>query len=463
MYLMSLTNQDYFIITVFLALVFVIAYINRRKNPDSDSFLTANNRFDLSIEFGIVEIILSGASGAIYGFNAIYYVFITLVVYSIIQKILSKKYLVAEVNNFNDYIATTQNKIVALTASILNILLLLVCVAVAISTAFKLLQSLMGYGFINNVMGLLGFTVMCLLIGGRIGLIYARILYFAVVCISFIAIIVVGLHQIGSIANLNHNLSNLAISQNLSTDYYLIPKFTSSNAYLLALITLGLGGFRLISYKLVPQSKSHGISLLLAGLLILPGIIAIATVSNSNVVNGKRIVTVMAELPDGQTGYVVKAVDSKDTKADITPGIIPPLLNTKTNLLTPNQYNYNLANIVVFRHYLPQAVMILSLLMVFAGFMLSISSYMMNLGRVTVNNVLIPFGLIAKYGKIGELWSLQVFIVGFTGVGLVLSYFLYINYDLLLFIKLIIWIFIVPLLSILVISLFKKPSNAQKK
>ena len=199
------------------------------------------------------------------------------------------------------------------------------------------------------------------------------------------------------------------------------------------------------------------------GLVILPGIIALGTVSSGNVIDGKKIVTVMAELPDGQTGYVVKAVDSTDTKANTTPGIIPPLLNTKTNLLTPNQYNYNLANIVVFRHYLPQSVMILSLLMVFAGFMLSISSYMMNLGRVTVKNVLIPLGLIAKYGKIGELWSLQVFIVGFTGVGLALSYFLYINYDLLLFIKLIIWVFIVPLLLILLISLFKKPSNAQKK
>jgi Na+/proline symporter len=463
MYLMSLTNQDYFIITVFLAIVFVIAYVNRRKNPDYDSFLTAKTRFDSSIEFGLVEIILSGVAGAIYGFNAIYYVFIALIIYSIIQKILSKKYLVAKVNNFNDYIAITQNKTVATITSILNILLLLVCIAVVISTAFKLLQSLMGYGFINNVMGLLGFTVMCLLIGGRIGLVYTKLLYFAIIFISFIAIIVLGIHQIGGIANLNHNLSNLAISQNLSADYYSISKFTSSNAYLIAIITLGLGGFRLISYKLVPQSKSRGISLLLTTLLILPGIIALATVSSGNVIDGKKIVTVMAELPDGQTGYVVKAVDSTDSKADTTPGIIPPLLNTKTNLLTPNQYNYNLANIVVFRHYLPQSVMILSLLMVFAGFMLSISSYMMNLGRVTVNNILIPLGLIAKYGKIGELWSLQVFIVGFTGVGLALSYFLYINYDLLLFIKLIIWVFIVPLLLILFISFFKKPSNAQKK
>ena len=460
---MSLTNQDYFIITIFLAIVFVIAYANRRKNPDSDSFLTSKTCFDSSIEFGFVEIILAGVAGAVYGFNAIYYVFIALIIYSIIKKILSKKYLTVKVNNFNDYIAITHNKTIATITSILNILLLVVCVAIVISTAFKLLQSLMGYGFINNIMGLIGFTVMSLLIGGRIGLIYTSILYSAIIFISFVAIIVLGIHQIGGIANLNHNLNNLAISQNLSADYYSIPKVTLSNAYLIALITLGLGGFRLISYKLVPSSKSRGISLVFAGVLILPGIIALGTVSSGSVIDGKKIVTVMAELPDGQTGYVVKAVDSTETKADTTLGIIPPLLNTKTNLLTPNQYNYNLANIVVFRRYLPPSVMVLSLLMVFAGFMLSISSYIMNLGCVMVNNILIPLGLITKYGKIGELCSLQVFIVGFTGVGLALSYFLYSNYDLLLFIKLIIWIFIVPLLLILFISLFKKPSNAQKK
>ncbi len=460
MYLISLTNQDYFIITVFLAVVFVIAYVNRHKNPDYDSFLSAKTRFYSSIEFGLIEIVLAGVAGAIYGFNAIYYVFITLIIYLTLKKGLSKKYLGAKVNNFNDYIAITQNKAVATTTSILNILLLLVCTAVVISTAFKLLQSLMGYGFINNVMGLLGFTVMCLLIGGMIGLIYTRVLYLIIIFISFIAVIVLGINQIGGMTSLIHNLSNLAISQNLSADYYFIPQLTLSNAYLIALITLGLGGFRLISYKLVPQSKNRGISLLFVCVLILPGIIAIGTVSSGNIIAGKKIVTVMAELPDGQTGYIVKAVDSKDTKTDTMPGIIPPLLNTKTNLLTPNQYNYNLANIVVFRHYLPQSVMILSLLMILSGFMLSISSYMMNLGRVTVNNVLIPLGLIAKYGKIGELWSLQVFIVGFTGASLSLSYFFYNNYDLLLFIKLIIWIFIVPLLLILFISLFKKPSNA---
>ena len=467
MYLMALTNLDYFIITVFLALIFLIAYVNRRKNPDSDSFLFAKTRFDFvsHIEFGIIEIILAGVAGAVFGFNAIYYVFVALIIQSIIQTVISKKYALLKVNNFNDYVLATQNKTLAVVTSIINVLLLLVCVAIAISTSFKLLQAIMGFGYINNVMGLLGFTVMCILIGGRIGISYTKLLYFAVIFISFIAIIILGIHQIGGISAVSHNLTNLALANGFSSDYYSIPKVNLPNIYLMAFIILGFAGFRLISYQ--KTSKSSGgnlvISLIISLLLILPGVLALATINTSGVVDGKKIVTVMAALPDGQTGYVVKAVDNQDTKTDTTPGIIPPLLNTETNILEQDQYNYNLANIVVFRHYLPGSVMILALLMVFAGFMLSVTNYMMSLGKITVNNILIPLGLIAKYGKIGELWSLQVFMVGFTGVTLGLSYFLYTNYDLILFIKLTVFVFIIPLLLIMLISIFIKKSDASKK
>jgi Na+/proline symporter len=463
---MSLTNRDYFIITVFLALVFVLAYIQRRKNPDSDSFLIAPTRFDslVSIEFGLIEVILAGFAGAVYGFNAIYYVCIVLILQSVVQKILANNYAKVSVNNFNDYIAVKQNKIIATIAALLNILLLLFCVSIAISTAFKALQSLMGYGFINNVMGLLGFTVMCVLIGGRIGLSYTKLLYFAIIFAAFIAVIVLGLNNMGGLGVLSHNLNNLALAQNLAPDYYVIPKATPDTAYLILFILLGLGGFRLITTSSsVANNKNLMASLIIAVLLILPGVIALGTVSTSGVIDGKKIVTVMAQLPDGQTGYVIKAVDNKDTKTDTAPGIIPPILDTKTNILVPNKYNYNLANLVVFRHYLPSSVMVLALIMIFAAFMLAVSNYMMHLGRITLNNILIPLELIAKYGKIGELWSLQVFIVGFTGVTLVLSYFLFIHYDLLLFIKIVIAIFVIPLLLILFISLFIKPRNAQKK
>ncbi len=76
MFLMSLSNWDYVWITVFLALSFSIAYLQRRKNPSSDAFLTAATPFDrlLSIigEFGLIEIILAGVAGSYLGFNAIY-------------------------------------------------------------------------------------------------------------------------------------------------------------------------------------------------------------------------------------------------------------------------------------------------------------------------------------------------------------------------------------------------------
>ncbi len=339
--------------------------------------------------------------------------------------------------------------------AILNIILLIICVSVVISIAFKSLQALMGYGFINNIMGLLGFGVMCALIGGRLGISYTKLFYFALIFLVFLTVIICGFSHLGGFDVLTRNLANLARAKNLPANYYLLPNLHQWPV--LGFILVGFAGFRLLNFRITPAAANPALKMLgrsgIIILLILPGIIALGSTIGGGI-NGKKIVTVMAQSPDGQTAYIVKAVDAKEAKADTAPGIIPPLLNDKTNLLEPGKYNYNLANIVVFRHYLPKPLLVLMLIMLFAAFLLSVADYMLKLGQITLNNILIPFNLIAQYGKIGELWSLQVGIVSYTGITLALSYFLFLHYDLILFMKIITLTLIVPLLILLGLSLF---------
>ena len=472
MYLLSLNNWDYVWITAFLAINFIIAYSFRRKNATSDAFLFASTKFDSFFailgDFGLIEIILAAVAGAYFGFNAVYYVLFALLVQILCQNILAKRYRAANVIGFNDYIGVRFNKDFMLIITLITIILFVMCTSLAIAVMFKSMQAIMGFGFINNTMGLLGLTVAIVLIGGRVGVLHNKLFNSLIIILILLLSMVSAVIQFGGFSAIITNLTNLAQAQGLSHNHYLwsLPH-TRHILIVIAAIVLGFAGFKLVYYSNEKQQKISiiGRACVLV-LLILPGIIAIAT-PNTGGIPGKDIVTIMAQLPDGQTGYVVKAVDNQGKHGSANPGIVPPLLNPKTNLIESGQYNYGIATIVAIRHYLPIPLMILVLLLLLSGFMLSIGDYMLRLGQLTVNNFLIPLNWISKYGKIGELWSLQVSIVSYTGVTLIIAYFMFLHYNLLYYIALISLCLIIPLLAvtgmILLLPYTITTQNVQKK
>lgn len=464
MYLLSLTNWDYVFIVSLLGINFIIAYLFRRKNSTSEDFLFAQTRVDKILallgNIGLLELVLAGIGGAYLGFNAVYYVVLALVLQLWGQKLLAQRYLAANVVSLNDYLGLTVNRYWAVFIALFNIIFLIFCASLVTAIAFKTLQAIMGWGFINNIMGLLGFTVVLILIGGRAAISYNSLFNALILLLIFILGIAIALVNLGGISVIINNLHNLAASSNLPVNYYILPVNNKNLIWVISAIIIGVVGYRLINFNLQPNIKTNKRSFFshscIAVILIVTGIIAITTPNNSGKIAGKEIVTIMAQLPDGQTGYVVKAVDSKQVTS--SPGILPPILNNKTGLIESGEYNYTIASIVALHHYLPKSVWVCILLILLGGFMLNISQYMLRLGQITVNNILLPLNLLAKYGKIGEIWSLQVGIVAYTGVILVLAYFMFLHYNLLLFISLILISMIVPLLvmiSLILVNWFK--------
>lgn len=471
MYLISLTQWDYVWITALLAVNFIIAYTFRRKNPSSDAFLYATTGVDKALAFigniGLLEIVLAGVAGAYLGLNAIYYLIVALIIHAFCQKQLNKRYLELGATDFNDYIAIRFKKKFALAVAAFNAVLLILCISLTIALSFKSLQALMGWGFINNTMGLLGLSVVFVLVGGRAAASYNKLLNSVVILLIILVGIGLAFVKLGGITPVINNLSNLAAAQNLPSSYYIQPNFNQHRLLILLAIIIGFSGFKLLSFSATPNQDApmsvFG-RIVIVVLLVLPGILAIATPSGGSTIAGKEIITVMAQLPDGQTGYVVKAVDShaNGKHGSSSPGIVPPLLNPKTNLLKPGQYNYEVSSIVSLRHYLPKQVVALSLLMLLAGFVLAIANYMIKLSKITVKNLLMPLNLIARYGKIGELWSLQVSIVSYTGVTLIGSYFIFLHYDLLFFVSSLVAFMVLPLTILIGLILLKAPSKSIK-
>ncbi|MBP9742640.1 MAG: hypothetical protein KBD37_04700 [Burkholderiales bacterium] len=462
MYLLSLTNWDYVLITILLGANFITAYLFRRKNSTSEDFIFAQTRVDKILGYigsvGLIEFILAGIAGAYLGFNAIYYVAVALILQLWGQRVLVKRYLAANVVSLNDYLGITVNRYWAVFIALFNIIFLILCASLVTAIAFKTLQAIMGWGFINNIMGLLGFTIILILIGGKASISYNSLVNILIIVVIFVLGITIALINLGGIGAVINNLHNLAASSNLPAAYYIFPVNNTRLLWVSSAIIIGVAGYRLINFNLRPNIEINKRSFFsrscIAVILIIPGIIAITTPNNTGKIAGKEIVTIMAQLPDGQTGYVVKAVDGKQTTS--SPGILPPILNTKTGLIEPGKYNYGIASIVALRHYLPKNAGFCILLILLAGFMLNISQYMLRLGQITVNNILLPLNLLAKYGKIGEIWSLQVSIVAYTGLILVLAYFMFLHYDLLFFVSLILIFMIMPLLVVIGLILINR-------
>jgi Na+/proline symporter len=472
MYLMSLNNVDYIILTIFFALIFLVAYLYRHKNTNSRDLLFALPQYEQLLSchgnLGILELVLAGIAGATLGLNSVYYIWLALIISFVIQAKLTAAYASIATTNFTDYIRHQFGSITGCVVAIMNVVLLFLLATLTIILSFKILQSLLGWNFINSIIGVLGITLVYLLTGGSQAVYYNRIIQGVVILGSFILVAGLGIAKIGGISNLVANLSQLGASQGLGTSYYL---YLTKPTYLLLGLVLaisGIGGVTLLNFTSPPVSAGgstfkSAISLskfLIALIVVLPGVIAIATPVTANKTSGNKIVTIEAQMADGQTAYIVKALDTSSKPDNSIPGIIPPLINPVTNLVMPNSYDYTLANIIAFRHYLPRQALVIVVVMVLAAFMYSLAGYLIWATRIILGNILVPYNWLQPYGEVGKLWASRGIIIVFGVLATVTAAFILPHYNLLTLIGLILAVLIAPLLALLVVSLLVPKAGA---
>jgi hypothetical protein len=460
MYLIALHGLDYIWISLLLIASFILAYKFRRSNSTSELFLYAPSKLDTYESylgsFGIIEIVLFGIIGGYLGFNAIYLISLTILLTFIIKQFILNTIKTSTAVNFLDYIGLRFNKFFMLIVALLAVILLISCMGLSLTLMFKLLQSVMGFGFINNSMALFAFTVIIILIGGRIGIINFKFLNVIVLYACFILLIGVCWYKLDSLMPIIRNLTNLAQAQQHSSSYYLSPLNLNYQSLLYFVpILISIMVVRLIStntFDKNSQSITKGIvTFALIAIIVLPSIFALATQLGNGTKND--IVTLTAQLPNGQIGYIVKAEDTSQQQKNTSPGIIPPLLNPKTNMIEPNKYNYDVATIIAFRHYLPNGMLFICVLILLSAFINSIAEYMLLLGRITLRNILLPLKMLESYEQIGEIWAIQISVVGYTGLTLICAYFMFLYYDLMFFVNCIAYGLVIPLLICLVIML----------
>ena len=430
MYLMALGNIDYIVITILFAAIFIIAYLFRRKNQTaalfiytgSDKPFTSNRSL---IGYGVLELIGCGTIGARYGISGIYYVILAIIISYLLSVYIAK---IIFPNSLFDYIGNVLgSKIQALVATFGIIVLLFLAIATTIFT-FKLFQPLLGWNYVNSIFGITGVTLIYVLLGGSRAVKSNVQLCASVVLGGILLAVILGVINLGGPSGILANLHDLAVKRTMGYNYY-----TGFNINFLMACQIAIVGLFLTMLSFLVETRNDSnwrmwikrmTWIIPIGLMVMCGVVALATPITKNT-EGSQIVTIQAQLPDGQTGYIVKAIDNDKTKpAFVTPGIIPPLLNPQTNLIEPNAYNYMLSSVVALKHYLPKPLSIVLVLVVLSAFMFALAQYLLGVSKLIVFDVYAKLGWFCSYGEIGKIWLTRMSIIFAANVSLFGGYFL---------------------------------------
>ena len=460
MFLMSISIVAYVAITILLAIFFVSSYVYRKGNTTCDSFLgigCSPRHPIVGGHFGLLEFVLLTMLGVLFGFSGFYYVAIAVIITQLIWMRYDTK-----TNNctFASFVHEKSNLTLSIIVSVYQLFAYLALISFTMMTMAKIFQSLLGWNFVNSVIGISGFTIVYILIGGykavRINKLISYIIFFSI-SIIFLAFVGFNTHWF---LDIFANLSKLSHLQNYPLNHYLVFNCETNWLGIIALLTVGLVGLQILYNKVsaVKRSQLHLLGLFIKLIaifsVVLTGITTLGTNVGSKTINGHQIVTYQTGLANGELGYVVKMVNDNESNVKPVLGILPPLLNDKTNLIESNTYNYVLSGIVAMQHYLPNELKFLIILAIMSLFIASISQYLLHSSRVLVRDIVRPLGLFNQYEDTGKLWMARVMIPIMVFLGLVISYFLLSHYDLLNFFYLFLIIFIAPLFIVLTLLSF---------
>lgn len=463
MYLLTLNNLSYIYITLFFIILIISPYIYRRKNKTSRQFLyvdvTSKNKLWSSANLGIIEFVVLCFLGAKFGLSGYYYSAIAILISFFIMSGIKGE---DNSDSLASVVRTKLNNKLGILVAIFQMLCYSFLICVSIVLTAKIFQALLGWSFINSVLSIVTFTFVYSLIGGIQAIRINNYINMLVVSIICVLTLICAYIKTGDINVLVTHLKALATSQGHTTEYYLAFNYGGKAIKYAMVLAISLLGLNLltknINFKQKIRSSSISVSLLLklivVYMVVLLGIIAIGTNANVKSIDGKKIVTYQAQLSDGQIGYVVRSVDESantKNKANIVPGIIPPLINEKTNIVEPGVFNYVLTGIVTMHYYLPTPINTLIVIVVLALFITSLSNYLMLSSRVYVKDFVEPLDIFTKYGDIGKLWIARMVIVITAFEGLIISHFLMATFDLILYFKILVGVLSIPVLLLIIL------------
>jgi len=404
MYLLSLNTISYIAVTIMLGVFFIISYIYRRSYNDSHDFFTLGKSNGSSgytqLNIGLIEFVLLGAIGAKFGISGFYYLLPSIILYYL----LSRKHNNPPLSYWLDWLLVVYR--------IIGYIVLLILTIIIFASMAKFL---FGWTFVNSVLGLTGFTLVIGIMGGRHSLQWCqRLSKIILLTVAALALFIVV--EKGMCFSLINNLHELALSQGYTNNYYFGQLPGMSILAIIStsiIITIGLAsmsGRNKFNYTSLPLAEI-AVDTLLIFLVVMLGVISLATKPASTLIKGKQIVTYQTQLNNGEIAYMVKTIASNKPN---TPqlGIIPLKIDDNNQVVAAYpEYNYNIAALVALNHYLPPTIGFMLLISLMALFITTVLHYLLNCSSIVVASLANYVSWQNFTPQTGQLWLARVSMV----------------------------------------------------
>ena len=410
MYLLNLDNQAYFYITLIFAVIFGVAYYCRKTSDKPYSF------DDISLYgFGLLEFVVYAMVGAKFGVSGVIYVTLANILATLLLLMLRLRSSCIRVFTSNNWLSI--------------VLCLIFCMLLVASVGIfaKLSHALVGFKFANGALAVSLFGIICVLVGGKRCAIYNARWLLVMSCIVVGVGIAFALQQNG--VNLLSNLTDLANNQGRILQYYSGIHFNLNAVLGIILSGVFLFVIRYQAIVLVTYSSISRIKIILHSLLPIilsaifafVGLISIATPNATS--NQGNSVTLQAQLPDGQTAYIVKSIENSSGKhINPNPGLLPPILDAQTNLPIAGAYEYALAANSMLQHYLPKQYVVFAFIILMLMLIVSLANYGLAITRI-ISKLLIHYFPICDSNELARSWTWRVVFVVACLIGVIIAFF----------------------------------------
>lgn len=444
MYLLSMSNVDYAMMTILFAILAVTSYIFRRKNNSSKDFLILQSHTlrpfytILSLSgIGLPEFLFFSSIAAFFGLSAICAlipIFLLVTIY--FDKSLNKSIFATNILSAN------KTSIEQRSFYIIYGLILIFMSGVAISMMVGLLKSLLGWEFGNSTLSLMAVVAVCILLGGVISVYYNHATLMVILSAILSIVLFIAYQKLG-FGNLIKNLHAVAQENNLPIKTFTALNFSTKNITNFILLIFAIFTLLVISpLNLVKAKKSDTKSksilvssrflqlIILVGVLLV-GVFALATPNNTKNIAGSRLITQQTRLDDGSMGFVVKAVpsDAPTMQRGLIPQNMPDNSFTgkfSNQELTSTGFDYLSSALVLIKHSLPFAFV--SLIVVIILFYKTMSECISFITLLAINGFYAPY-----YNKTGDeyenLWATRVFMFMFMFVAIAVGLVLFKYFD----------------------------------
>ena len=428
----NLGPVDYAVIAVYFAFVLGIGFLLRRVNKTSTDFFLSGRSIPawitglafLSANLGAQEVIGMGASGAKYGIMTSHFYWIGAVPAMVFVGIFMMPfYYGSKARSVPEYLKKRFDEKTRGFNAITFAVMTIGSAGISMYALAKLLQLLLGIGFIYTIGAAALIVLIYIFLGGLTSAIYNEVIQFFLIVLAFIPLVFLGLKNVGGWSGLTAKLNVVAASAHRNSMVVAPGAVSQLKPDQLHTDTFAAGTWTQ-TWQHVQNAGANPMGVNWFGLAMGLGFVLSFGYWCTDFLVVQRALAAESMSSARRTPLIAAWPKMLFPFLVIIPGMIAMALASQGHLHFPVQNgtpNYNMATPLLLAHYFPEGMLGLGLTALLASFMSGMA------GNVTAFNTVWTYDIYQSYIAKDKsdkhyLWMGRFATVGGIGLAMLVSY-----------------------------------------